>query len=221
MARSRSANHDSDLSLPPWERANVVQVPYFDSASPSLSNAERDALPSLWAVQTSHPPKARPNFDSHTRYGSNSSQRRGPSEDCINSWGVKTPLTAPFPPRPYESPVYIPPAPKSTPNPPTFTRPPPTPPDSDNTDLESFRTTSTSESSRPAKREVKPLPQIPTYVQPIRSCHPQKASSARQSRKPGSRLQRWKSAFKEMFAREPEDESDLVHISAQGHWTDE
>jgi hypothetical protein len=174
-------------------------------------------LPSLWAVQTNNKSANRPRIDTHTRYASNSSQRYGHSDECSNPWGVKTPLTAPPPPRPYDTPVYIPPGPKSTPYPPTFVKPPPTPPDSD---VGSCTTTSTTGSPK-TKQEVSTLPTIAAGVEPDRTCRTKAPSSTQESRKRGNRLQRWKYALKEMFTHQPVDESEFEHISAQRHWTDE
>ena len=224
MDPSRRTNSNDDYdpcsgmnTLPPWEKGNIAQVPYLDATSASLSNAEREALPSLWAVQTNNKVASRPRIETHTRYVSSSSQRNGYSDEYSNPWGVKTPLTAPPPPRPVNTPVHIPPAPKSTPCPPSWVKPPPTPPDSDFGSC----TTTSSTGSPHSKQGVNPLPTITANVESDRPSRKRAPTSTQESRKRGNRLQRWKLALKEMFTHQPVDESEFEHISAQGHWTDE
>lgn len=222
MARTSNNNSDPDLrynvsALPPWERGTVVQVPYLDASARSLSSTERDALPSLWAAQARTVSGSTGQADSHMRYRSTSSQRRDrSSDDCIDFEGRKALLTTRSP-RLCDAPQYVAPGPKSTPCPPTYLKPPPTPPDSD---LGSCGTASTTDSP-PSRSEEKPLPTVPSYVESHCSSPPRKPSSTQESHRPGSRLQRWKSAFKEMFTHRPVDESDLVHISAHRHWTED
>lgn len=192
-------------------------MPYLNANSRALSSAERDALPSLpRATRTND---ARPNWprvDAHTRWASNSSQNH--SDESSDPWGVETPLTAPFPARPYDTSVYIAPGPKSTPCPPTWVKPP-TPPDSDKS---SYTTISTSGSPPPPppKFEINSLPTIPSGDKLDQQGRSRTQSSTRESQKQGTRFRRFKTALKEIFTPHPVDESQLEHISDR-HWTDE
>ena len=218
MDRSTTANNDYD-SIPPWEKGHIAQVPYLDASSPSLSNAEREALPSLWAASTNTtttPPH--PRLDTNTKTTSRTVHRSVASSDNqSNSWGVKTPLTAPPPPVPYETPVYIPPGPKSEPHPPTFVKAPPTPPDSESW---SYKTDSTTGSPKSNKEiEVLPGTMSARNTEP-RAHRTRTASSTRQSRKRATRMQRWRSAFKDLFTHHLVDETDFERIEDR-HWTEE
>lgn len=193
----------------------MAQVPYMDSTSESLSSAEREALPSLWA--------ARSNIVTHPKVGMDTSHRNAAhtspraSEECSHAWGVKTPLTAPPPPV-YETPIYIPPGPKSEPCPPSFVKAPPTPPDS-----ESWSCTTTSTFGSPQlKQSPGTLPGTMSsgHAQSHTPTRTSNGPSGRDARRRLSRMQRWKSAFKDMLTHRPVDDSNFEHIEAR-HWTDE
>ena len=194
------------------------------SSSPQLSDAEREALPSLWATRSGT--VRRPRVGTTSRNPTRRDHDHAVSSDQnSNSRSVKTPLTAPQPPAPYETPVYIQQGPKSEPNPPKFVvrTPPtihalPTPPDSDG----SWCATSASGSISPqSKQPTSALPGTMTSrsTEGRTRSRNKTGHSGRPSRKL-SRMQRWRSVVKEMFTHEPVDESQFEHIT-DCHWTDE
>ena len=205
-------------TVPPWEKEDIAQVPYMDSSSPSLSDAEREALPALWAARTNTAAPARPRADTESKSATSTNYGSLPfSEERRNPWGLTTPLTAPPPPRPYETPVYIPPGTKSAPNPPSFAKPPPTPPDSESW---SYTTGSTSGSPQ-SKQGTTALPGTMSSRNTQAKAHQPRPSVTRsETRKRQTRLQRWKSAFKEIFTHHSVDESQFERIQER-HWTDD
>ncbi|KAK5007947.1 hypothetical protein LTR28_004636 [Elasticomyces elasticus] len=69
-------------TLPPWELPSLPQVPYLDRSSAPLSDAERRALPSLWATRVKAMPgtmssrTSRKRSDGRNRTRSISKERR-------------------------------------------------------------------------------------------------------------------------------------------------
>ena len=209
--------HDNSTNLPPWETAQAAQVPYMDGTSPALSNAEREALPSLWATRTNGTNITHHMDNPSTRYARGRKQTSFDSSGHGNPWGVKTPLTAPPPPEPYHTPIYIPPAPKSEPHPPAFVmRAPPTPPDSVST------TTASTFDSPPSQHAVAALPgtMAARNTQTRTPTRSRALPSVTESRKKRSRIRRWRLAFKEMFTYHPVDDSQFERIEDR-HWTEE
>ena len=233
MQHSREASHyDSSFyvdstPLPPWEKDDINQVPYMDGASPSLSNAEREALPSLWATRTSTVSGTRPALHADTSHSSGSCYYSpGSPESYSSPWKVKTPLTAPpIPVSRYETPIYVPPGPKSAPNPPCFVKAPPTPPDS----LARSSTTTSSYSSPRPKQTTTAMPGTMSSRN-ARDRTPSRTRTGSSSREPYTRKhdkrgrmpfgRRWKLVFKDMFTRDPVDDSQFETIEDR-HWTDE
>ena len=210
--------HLRSTSLPPWEKENIAQVPYMDSTSPSLSSTEREALPELWAAHTNITSQPRPKVDRDARSTNNSTYRSvAYPHERGNPWGVITPVTAPPPPRPYETPIYIPPGPKTAPNPPAFVRAPPTPPDSESSSSKSESMAGSPET----KTGMAVLPgTMSSRKATDRVQHGRPTAFYEDVRRQPTRLQRWKSAFKDVFTNRSVDESQFERITER-HWTDE
>lgn len=223
-----SAQYATSTPLPPWETREVAQVPFMDPGSPPLSKAERQALPSLWATRSSTNSSSRPRLDTGVSAASSAYGSPSSPQQSTDPWSkVATPLTAIPPPAPYESPVYIPPAPKTAPQlPPFVVQHPPTPPDSVTRSCSSSMSTTSSPRPRVA---VKALPgtmssragrdRTPTRTRVSSATREQRARNVKKSSSvPFSK--RFRSAFKDIFKREPVDESQFEHIDDR-HWTDE
>lgn len=206
--------------VPPWEKDHIAQVPYMDSASPELSNAEREALPSLWATRTTTLTTSRPRLETSSQHSRSTSHFRVDSPD--ESWRMRTPLTAPppLPPAPYETPIYIPPGPKSAPSPPSFVKASSTPPDSLS---QASRSTSASIISGhhprpiitalPGTMSTRTAPKSPSSR--IRT-----EGAGREIRKRKTRRGRWIAALKDLFSSDPVDETQFERIEDK-HWTDD
>lgn len=226
-------------SRPPWERS-PVPVPYLTSGSTGLTEAEREALPSLWATREQEEAGRRKGSrDVYVRDFQEDS-RRPMYSDEQDAWRVKTPLTAPPhsgppPPLPYGSPK-IPQGPKSAPVMPSYVKqgtvsPPYSPP------LGSGKSWSTTRSStsrpglydgpRESRTSVTAMPgtmsareRSPSRRRVQRSASVDPTSPV--DRKPdgpsfGKRL---KLAFRDMFKKDPVDEANLERIEDR-HWTED
>lgn len=220
-------------SRPPWEKS-AASVPYLSSGSPGLTEAERQGLPSLWATREQEQAARRKGSrDFYAREYQD--DRRPMPPDEPESWRGQTPLTAPpwtaprqappppIPPVPYESPK-IPQGPRSAPALPGFTKGPYSPP------LSSGKSWSTTKSS-PGQYEGRPsitaLPGTMSARERSRS-RPRMGRSASvdapspiagkgESPSFGKRL---KLAFKDMFRRDPVDDSNLERIEGR-HWAED
>ncbi|KAI5361976.1 hypothetical protein Slin15195_G056250 [Septoria linicola] len=229
-------------ATPPWEQRQVAQVPFMRTNSPPLTGSEREALPSFWASQT--PAPQHPQSGEHVRAG-RSTTNYGPSPISPANDGRKwlgnqpvqqAPMSAELPPipqMPYES-VRIPNAPKTAPMLPTFVRAPPSPPQS----LNLSRSSTTSQKSR--TRAVTPPPttaSAPPALPALPGTMSTRDGASSQSRPHGSRQdktshgksssadmkplgQRFKTGFRNIFKRDPIDETQFERIGDR-HWTDE
>lgn len=209
-----SAYHDSKTYVAPWERENIAQVPYVDSSAPSLSSAERDGLPALWATRSNTISSKRPRIEAHTKGTSNSSYST--STFAEGTGQVTTPRTAPPSRMPYETPVFIPRAPLSEPHPPSFVKAPPTPPDS-----ETWSDTTASTSASPQSRQtIDPVPRTLASRTMSAEKRTQTRDRSCHSRKDPTKMKRLRLAFKELFTHHSVDESHYERIESR-HWTDE
>lgn len=218
--RQASLSNESE-SLPPWEQRNVAQVPYMTPDSPPLSQAEQQALPSLWATREN---------GIHGRSKSYSSQHG--HEDAHYQHGVRTPLTAPPtktspPPMPYEA-VRIPPAPRSAPHLPAYSRGPPSPPDSARLSLGSTsKSASPGHSPRLGSHGSKPtitaMPGTMSAREKSRSPHRISASEDQRATEEQEHIsisKRFRLVLRDMFKRTPVDESNFERIEGR-HWADD
>lgn len=248
MQRSMSASSESGrgghyqnptpAATPPWERRNVAQVPYMRTNSPPLTETERNALPSFWASQTTT--QLQPPLGEHVRAGKGNNYGPSPispAKDNRDWTNAQQPLSAGLPPTqqmPYES-VRIPTAPITAPALPSFVKAPPSPPQS----FTMSRSSTTSDNSRthtaspPVAAPPPPAsapPALPGTMSRrertpsrsrTRSTWPDKENHSRKSSTDSKPFgQRFKSGFKNMFKRDPIDESQFERIGDK-HWTDE
>lgn len=242
-----SNGYDQSTSpLPPWEQRNVARVPYMNRDARPLSHAERQALQFLWAAnEQDEPALARPRVHGHGQRSFDNGYP-APRHDREDGWSIPAPKTAPPftaarhpPPLPATMPrqsQMIPQAPKSAPVLPSFVEMPPTPPpDTFSTLSRSSTMSSTKKSlsiSSPGQSPRLPqhtVPSLPgtmsareSVIAPKRSSRPKREETAKKE-KPDAAAplsRRFKLAMKDIFKREPVDESQFEHISDR-HWTDE
>lgn len=230
MNRSSSMSSNEDCrqrpAVPPWERHNFVQVPFMDASSPQLSDEEKHALPSLWAAQTNEASGRRAQLDTTRNCASSGFTYPSSSEDTMDHWSRPVPnTTLPLqaPPLPYETPLIIPPGARKSPppNPHTAQNAPPTPPES-----LSNSSTFSSAGSPTTGPPVTALPGTMTSRawqgsrSRARSTGRTQNGHRHHRSEPTGLGKRVKSAFREMFKRDPVDESSLEKISDR-HWTEE
>nr|OQO20067.1 hypothetical protein B0A51_13998 [Rachicladosporium sp. CCFEE 5018] len=230
-------------ALPPWEIRNISQVPFIEPGSPP--HAERDGQGFFHARGASRSPPPEPKHpDTQSFYGSRSSSNSHapPATDYaspVSATNTTNPWKNPGP-VPYsavthlpsyetqtlETPVYIPPAPRTAPTGlPAFvaTRAPPTPPDS-------FTRPSPSP-SRPTQHHSSQaaLPGTMSSRGGRDATRSRARSATREARRPRVTTDRdaekgfglrFKSAFKGIFHRSPVDESQFTRVSGK-HWTEE
>ncbi|RMY49374.1 hypothetical protein D0865_07523 [Hortaea werneckii] len=234
MDRSRSApsrqdkpHIDTKSTVPPWERREVVQVPFVDAASPSMSDSERRACPDPWdqpAKSFSDPhiklerKKSEPNNEQSRPLAE---QEANPRNREYGPWSPHFAASAP-----YETPLYVPQPPKTAPPSQKHMGPkaPPTPPES--------LSNSSSFSSPPVNAD-KALPPVITAFpgtmssrsrensrQRTRSSNRGRSTSKHGKSDSANFGKRFKSAFKGIFTRSPIDESKFERIEDR-HWTEE
>ncbi|KAK3626202.1 hypothetical protein LTR56_019990 [Elasticomyces elasticus] len=208
------------LVTPPWEQRSIAQVPYVAASSPALSDAERNALPDLWATrlhmpsrQDSLPTSARSLPTTHSvALSTKKDSWVRPWKEVTSQPATPAPVTT-HAPAPYETQLY------STnnkvrqlsPSPPTkniATEVPPTPPDSllespsSDAGVTALPGTMSSRTAVPKRRKA---------VAPKQD-H-QRTRSVTLAR-------RCKKALKGAFSRAPVDESQYVHLKDR-HWTED
>lgn len=218
--RRQASLSNEQESLPPWEQRNVAQVPYMTPDSPPLSQAEQQALPSLWATREN---------GIHGRSKSYSSHHG--QEDANYQHGVRTPLTAPPtktspPPIPYEA-VKIAPAPRSAPHLPAFAKCPPSPPDSARLSLASTtKSSSPGHSPRLGSHGSKPTITAMPGTMSARERSPQHRATVSEDQRATEEQEhvpiakRFKIVLRDIFKRTPVDETNFERIEGR-HWADD
>lgn len=226
MARTTSSTNarsqpriDTASSLPPWEAREVVQVPFIDASSPSLSDAERRALSDLWAQPRAPLPTPPKHYDHKARSASTDSGLFHSEHHGSTNSSPPQAIHAP-----YETPIYVPPPPKTAP---PFQKEigpkaPPTPPESLSN---SPSCSNTLVSAPPPPPAVTALPGTMSSRSRENSRHRGKShrsrSASKHSKSDSTNFgKRFKVAFKDMFKRNPIDESQFERIEDR-HWTDE
>jgi hypothetical protein len=218
-SHGRRAGRPTIDAVPPWERRDLKQVPFVESSSPVLSNSELRALPDLWAVRSTNV-----NQREHERHPSLTGHR-GFRDEGYDVPRTALPLQASS--TPYETPVYIPPAPKTAPPLPKYVQSvqaaPPTPPES----ISKSSDASSAAVSPPAAHAV--LTALPGTMSSrdrkearsrTRGSHHTRSESKHSKAESVSFGSRFKAAFKDMFKRNPIDETQFERIEDR-HWTDE
>jgi len=205
------------MDKPPWERPNLAQVPRLGGSEPCLSEAERSALPSLWA--------ARSNAATRTntqRSGGSQYCNTPPPEDSSHQHTGSLTGTIHTSPQPYEVSFGTPPASRSQTSPPTnYSKElPATPPDSLS---EAPCTLPGHTGSSTSKQAVKALPGTMS-ARNTRARTPSRArmrSSGSDRRGKGpTKMNRWKSAVREFFTKDAVDGAQFEKIE-QRHWADD
>ena len=224
--------------LPPWENRSVSQVPYMEPGSPSLVQKDEQGFFSVrQSSYANHRTKlsgsmSAPHVDEYSSPVTEHS--------TSNPWKSTAPLphsTLPQSP-PYDSPAFGRAAydqptysklpfrkAASQPTPSYVPQAPPTPPDSES--RSSLRSASASPptrsaskalpgtmSSRASRNRSASRSQGKSRSREHRSGHPQSKEDQNGLGK------RFKSAFRDMFKKDPIDESQFERISDR-HWTDE
>jgi hypothetical protein len=229
--------------LPPWEVRSVSQVPFIEPASPPLARRDDQGFFAIGSVpRANHRPKL-----SATISAPCGSEYSSPVAEQSSSypWKEAPPVThnqVPTQPS-YETPVtrapmYYRPAydDSNTPKPvfrkaasqppPTFVpQAPPTPPDS--VSRCSVRSTSASPPLRPASKAL-PGTMSSRATRNRSASHHQTKSVPREDRTDHQQTKqdqaglgkRFKSAFRDIFKKDPVDDSQFERISDR-HWTDE
>lgn len=204
----------SSKPLPPWELPTLPRVPYMTSSCAPLSTPEKEALPSLWATRASTASSVRPKLKTSTNTPSTSTYGSPVSPiSKQNPWATDRYGTSHMPPTP----------------------PPPS-------RMSGYREQSQERPMVPAyERSFTPPLEVEKRVVAMpgtmssRPTRHQSRSSTRtrsssRDQRPGSRQgrgvksgplgRRFKSAFKDMFKKDPIDESSFERIGDR-HWTDE
>lgn len=228
--------------LPPWEVRSVSQVPFIEPGSPPLARRDEQGFFAIGSTpRANHRPKL-----SATISAPCGSEYSSPV-DQSSSYPWKEPAPVPHhqvPSQPsYETPVARAPihqkpayddsnVPKpvfrkaASQPPPTFVpQAPPTPPDS--VSRCSVRSTSASPPLRPASKAL-PGTMSSRATRNRSASHHQTKSAPREDRTESPQAKpdqaglgkRFKSAFRDIFKKDPVDDSQFERISDR-HWTDE
>ena len=229
--------------LPPWEVRNIAQVPYMEPGSPPLARRDDQGF---FATQTPSKPNHRPKLSTTTSAPCGSEYSSPVDEhSSSNPWKTNAPLPSSSfsAAHTYEAPVYQ----RSTHDRPAYEDPsqfkpafrkassqppinhvpqaPPTPPDS--VSRSSFRSAS---ASPPIPTETKALPgTMSSRATRNRSVSHVKSKSAGREHRPDRHEtkqdqaglgKRFKSAFRDIFKKDPVDDSQFERISDR-HWTED
>lgn len=236
-ASIRRRNHPV---LPPWEVRSVSQVPFMEPGSPSPAHRDEQGFftppPNSHANVTKHRPKLSASMSAPcgSEYCSPVSEH-----SSSNPWKTTVPLptttyptgaahdSAPYERPAYEDPAHFKPAFRKTASQPTahfVPQAPPTPPDS--MSRSSLRSASASPPIRPASKALPGT--MSSRASRNRSSSHNRAKNGRENRaarqqtkqEQGGIGHRFKSAFRDIFKKDPVDESQFERISDR-HWTDE
>lgn len=225
-------------ALPPWEVREVAQVPFVRSGSPPV--AERDTQGFFMVRPTTHG-KHRPKLSTSTSAPCESEYTSPVSEhSSTNPWKSTEPSKSKTPPpmpshdlpaydRPtYDTPSHYTPTPRRVADqrrPTHIPQAPPTPPDS--VSRASLRSASASPPIQPASKALPGT--MSSRASDKHSVSRSRAKSTGHDRR-SDRLQnkpdqaglgkRFKSAFRDIFKKDPVDETQLERISDR-HWTEE
>lgn len=228
---SRSTNDFTDEetsphSIPPWETRTVPQVPYVKQYStPPTMRKESPTHARQRSDRSDSLSKAKPKLVTANSAPSKSEYTSPVTHDAVPMPWEGRRYTIPVPPSkqpaPYETPIDVPYEMKVPKRLDLTSHPPPSPPE--------ISPYSSTKSASPPPREP-PVQSLPGTMS-SRMSRPEhtlrsrsKAKSyedhlcGRSEHRPLSK--RFASAFREMFKRDPVDESELERISDR-HWTDE
>jgi hypothetical protein len=235
-SRRRNQHHPV---LPPWENRSVSQVPFMEPGSPGLVQRDEQGF-FRQSSYTNHRPKlsasmSAPHVDEYSSPVSEHS--------TSNPWKSTAPLpptTLPKSP-PYDAPAYgraaydertysKPPFRKAASQPtqphvPHVHHAPPTPPESESRSLRSASASPPinpatkalpgTMSSRASRNRSASQSQVKPRTKEHRSSHPESSKEDQ-----AGLGKRFKSAFRDIFKKNPIDESQFERISDR-HWTDE
>ncbi|KAK4937172.1 hypothetical protein LTR66_002558 [Elasticomyces elasticus] len=206
--RALPVRSPSTSTLPPWELLSLPRVPYLDPSSTPLSDAEKRDLPSLWATRLSTASSARPKLGTDA-----------PSGPC--SLSPIFPTSRSFPRNATDDfAPSLPPALTSHAHPSLTTRA--TAPQSESTTSASSTTVTSPQnkgisgtmSGRTSRKRSDGRNQTQSISK--EGCR-RKASPELEIAPLASRM---KTAFKDVFKRDPIDESRFERIESR-HWTDD
>ncbi|TKA24294.1 hypothetical protein B0A50_06763 [Salinomyces thailandicus] len=208
----------------------------MDLCSPSLPETKSQVFQDQWAstqIRTPLPNPPKPDIHRNLSTSDDDSMAAFSAYPWTRD-SNRRPSTNPHPsPSPYETPLYTPPPPKSSP-PTQDSTAPPTPPES----LSNSSSSSSSSSCPPVPTTTRQQPQSSgatnTALPGTMSSRSRENSRLRTKSSPRSRSsaskhgqsdsdnfgKRFKSAVKEMFKRNPIDESQFERIEDR-HWTEE
>lgn len=221
MDRSQSEDHIAFGLDTPWQTDTFPQLPRRGKSEPRLPGTEKPRPSRSNSVKAPRPAKR------SVTQRSDPSQYRGtpPPENSTRLLRAQGSLSAEPSPRPYETPTFSPEALRAAPSPPPcYTKALPlTSPDSF-TDEKKSRSSSTDKSVSPSSKQV-------VHVLPgtMSARNGRSRASSRQrgersrggkKKKPATGVRRWKVAFREIFTKNPVDETQFERIEDR-HWTDE
>jgi hypothetical protein len=217
----------SQSTVPPWENLVMSQVPYVErSLTPPTSHNEPTPRPRQRTLASDHQSQTKPKLFTANSAPQESGYISPTSQEAVHSrWSRRRHTSAfqippPPAPAPYETSLDVP-AKRTLSHPiPYVAHPPPSPPKSPSS------STNSSETS-PPQEPAKGLPgtmssrasrmQVDTKSRPKPQDQP---SSPRSENEHRPMSKRFTAVFRDIFRKEPIDESGLERISDR-HWTDE
>jgi hypothetical protein len=217
----------SQQTVPPWENRVMSQVPYVErSLTPPTSHNEPTPRPWQRTVASDHQSQTKPKLFTANSAPQESEYISPTSQEAVHSrWSRRRHTNAfqtqPPPPAPYETSLNLPDR-RTLARPISYVaHPPPSPPKSPSS------STSSSDTSPPPQEPAKGLPgtmssrasrmQVDTKSRPKARDQP---SSPRSENEHRPMSKRFTAVFRDIFRKEPIDESGLERISDR-HWTDE
>lgn len=222
----------SSAVIPPWEKHGIAQIPYVDASTALITAVEREALPALSVARCNTIPSPVPPLDGSKPICPLSRRTTSVSQFRGTETRVKTPLTSPLmaersamfssgTKKSQESQKFID---GSVPRQSTkmtdtlgLANDLPSVPDCDAFSWNTLSSISSLKASSPPAS-------LPT---PMSSCDENRGTpptDIRQycehgHRRRPSMLARWKSALRDLFHHDTEDDSELEHIETP-HWTE-
>lgn len=217
----------SQQTVPPWENRVMSQVPYVErSLTPPTSHNEPTPRPWQRTVASDHQSQTKPKLFTANSAPQESEYISPTSQEAVHSrWSRRRHTNAfqtqPPPSAPYETSLNLPDR-RTLARPISYVaHPPPSPPKSPSSSTSSFDT------CPPPQEPAKGLPgtmssrasrmQVDTKSRPKAQDQP---SSPRSENEHRPMSKRFTAVFRDIFRKEPIDESGLERISDR-HWTDE
>lgn len=212
MNRSHSDDHIAFGPATPWERSTFSKLAQRGESEPSVLVIDKSRPARSNSVKAPRPTKR------SVTQRSDGSRYRGtpPPEDSMRQHRAQGSFSAQASPRPYETPFFaISTTPVAPSSPPSYTKALPlTPPES----INEKSSMSTDKSVSPSKQKVHVLPGTMS-ARNARSKSTTRQRSAQRKKKP-AKVNQWKVVFRQIFRKDPVDETQFEKIEGK-HWTDD